>query len=104
MARALRAADELRPGQAVTVMVRPQDARIAAATSTVGAQEFKWSGRIVHVHAAFRGPIRAIVVETDMGRLNVDVLAFGEDSLGNDVSVIVPQRAAWAIPREEAIR
>jgi hypothetical protein len=42
------------------------------------------------------------VVETDNGRFNVDAAAFVDYAIGDSVNVIVPQRAAWAVPREEA--
>jgi iron(III) transport system ATP-binding protein len=90
------AADEVRPGQTVTVMVRPEDARIASAGSGANEQELKWSGRISQT--IFRGPSRSIVIETGNGLLNIDAPAFGDYSVGDHVSVIVPQRAAWAVP------
>ncbi len=89
------AASEVRPGQTVTVMVRPEDARIAAAGSRAGAEELTWSGRIVYT--IFRGPIRSIVVQTDDGRLNVDAPPFGDYAIGDNVTVLVSQRAAWAV-------
>lgn len=89
------AANEAQPGQTVTVMVRPEDARIASAGSKGGADELTWSGRIVHT--IFRGPIRSIVVQTDDGRLNVDAPPFGNYAVGDNVTVVVSQRAAWGV-------
>ena len=86
---------EIGPGQAVTVMVRPEDARIAAAGSSTADHELKWSGRIAHT--IFRGPTRSIIVQTDDGRLNVDAPSFGDYSVGDNVTVVVSQRAAWAV-------
>ena len=94
------AADEVRPGQAVTIMVRPEDAHLAAVDDNAGERELKWSGRIAQT--IFRGATRSIVVETDNGRFNVDAAAFVDYAIGDSVNVIVPQRAAWAVPREEA--
>ncbi|TCU73357.1 TOBE domain-containing protein [Bradyrhizobium sp. R2.2-H] len=91
------AAHEARPGQAVTVMVRPEDARIASAGSDAGDQELRWSGRIAH--STFRGATRSIVVQTDNGQLNVDMSAFDAHAIGDNVNVVVSQRAAWAVPR-----
>jgi iron(III) transport system ATP-binding protein len=88
------AAGEVRPGQTVTVMVRPEDARIAAAGSR-GDAELTWSGRIAHT--VFRGPVRSIIVQTDDGRLNVDAPPFGNYAVGDNVTVMVAQRAAWAV-------
>ena len=83
-------------------MVRPEDARIVSSGSNAGNKELKWSGRIAHM--IFRGPSRSIFVETEQGRLNVDAPAFGQYSVGDNVSVVVPQRAAWAVAAEEAIQ
>jgi iron(III) transport system ATP-binding protein len=88
------AASEVQPGRTVTVMVRPEDARIAAAGSRDDA-ELTWSGRIAHT--IFRGPVRSIVVQTDDGRLNVDAPPFGNYAVGDNVTVMVAQRAAWAV-------
>jgi len=87
------AAAEVPPGQTVTVMVRPEDIRIApAATDKDG---LRWSGRIAHT--IFRGPTRSIVVEIENGHLNVDAPAFGGYAVGDNVTVVVPQHAAWAV-------
>ena len=90
------AANEVRPGQTVTVMVRPEDARIAAAGVGAREQELKWSGRISQT--IFRGPSRSIVIETDNGLFNIEAPAFADYSVGDNVSVIVAQHAAWAVP------
>jgi iron(III) transport system ATP-binding protein len=50
----------------------------------------------------FRGATRSIIVQTDTGQLNVDAPAFNNCAIGDDVNVVVPQQAAWAVPREEA--
>jgi iron(III) transport system ATP-binding protein len=78
-------------------MVRPEDARIASAGSDAGDQELRWSGRIAH--STFRGATRSIVVQTDNGQLNVDMSAFDAHAIGDNVNVVVSQRAAWAVPR-----
>jgi len=88
-------ASEVRPGGTVTVMVRPEDARIAASGGEAGADELTWSGRIAHT--IFRGPTRSIIVQTDDGRLNVDAPPFGDYTVGDNVSIVVSQRAAWAV-------
>jgi iron(III) transport system ATP-binding protein len=92
---ACEAADGVQLGQAVTVMVRPEHARIAPAESVASEKELRWSGRISQT--TFRGPNRSIVVEIDNGLFYIDAPAFGDYSVGENVSVIVPQRAAWAV-------
>ncbi len=49
---ACEAASEVQPGQVVTVMVRPEDARIAAAGSAAAEHELRWSGI---AYTIFRG-------------------------------------------------
>jgi iron(III) transport system ATP-binding protein len=90
------AANEVRPGQSVTVMVRPEDARIGSADMAGGEQGLRWSGRVTHT--TFRGAIRSIVVQTDTGQFNVDASASHNYAIGDDVSVVVSQQAAWAVP------
>jgi iron(III) transport system ATP-binding protein len=87
------AAAEVPAGRAVTVMVRPEDISISAAGA--GENGLQWSGRIAHT--IFRGATRSIFVETEQGRLNVDVPAFGGYAVGDNVTVAVPQSAAWAV-------
>jgi spermidine/putrescine transport system ATP-binding protein len=86
------AATEVPAGGAVTVMVRPEDIRISNGASDDG---LRWSGRIAHT--IFRGATRSIFVDTDQGRLNVDAPAFGGYAVGDNVTVTVPQSAAWAV-------
>ncbi|MGN6116789.1 MAG: ABC transporter ATP-binding protein [Nitrobacter sp.] len=88
-------ASEVRSGGTVTVMVRPEDARIATSGGEGNADELTWSGRIVHT--IFRGPTRSIIVETDGGCMNVDAPPFGGYAVGDNVTVRVSQRAAWAV-------
>jgi len=90
------AANEVRLGQSVTVMVRPEDVRIGSANMASGEQGLRWSGRVTHT--TFRGAIRSIVVQTDTGQFNVDASASNNYAIGDDVSVVVPQQVAWAVP------
>ena len=76
-------------------MVRPEDISIASTAASVSDGGLRWSGRIAHT--IFRGPTRSIFVETAEGRLNVDAPAFGGYSVGDNVTVVVPQSAAWAV-------
>jgi len=88
-----QAATEVPAGRPVTVMVRPEDIRIAS--NGADADGLRWSGRIAHT--IFRGATRSIFVETEQGRLNVDAPAFGGYAVGDNVTVTVPQSAAWAV-------
>jgi iron(III) transport system ATP-binding protein len=89
------AAEELPLGNKVTVMVRPEDARLQSESASAGANGLTWSGRIVHT--VFRGSMRSVIVETEGYRLNVDAPAFSNLAVGDNVTVIVPEEAAWAV-------
>jgi len=39
-------------------------------------------------------------VQTDDSRLNVDAPPFGGFSVGDNVTVVVPQQSAWAVPEQ----
>ncbi len=93
-----QSAHEIAPGQRVTVMVRPEDARVASADAVACANGLSWSGRIANT--IFRGSTRSIIVETGSHRLNVDAPAFGRFAVGDNVTVVVPELAAWAVPIE----
>src|SRR5689334_18356573 len=89
-------ANEVQLGESVTVMVRPEDARIASGGLSVGERGLRWAGRAAH--STFRGATRSIVVETDTGKFNVDASASDNYAIGDEVSVVVRQQAAWAVP------
>ena len=89
------AAAEVPVGARVTVMVRPEDARLEPASAQSGEAGLRWSGRIAHT--IFRGSGRSIIVDTDAQRLNVDAPAFGSFGVGDNVTVVVPEQTAWAV-------
>ena len=89
------AAAEVPAGARVTVMVRPEDARVEPSSEASDRGGLRWSGRIAHT--IFRGSARSVIVETDGERLNVDAPAFGGYAVGDNVTVTVPERAAWAV-------
>jgi iron(III) transport system ATP-binding protein len=41
--------------------------------------------------------MRSVIVETDGYRLNVDAPAFSKVAVGDNVTVVVPEDAAWAV-------
>jgi iron(III) transport system ATP-binding protein len=89
------AAEPFPPGKKVTVMVRPEDARLQGEDAPAGINGLIWSGRIIHT--VFRGSTRSVIVETDDNRLNVDAPAFSPLAVGDNVKVVVPERSAWAV-------
>jgi iron(III) transport system ATP-binding protein len=97
---ACEGAEEMRPGQSVTVMVRPEQVSLMAPGVGAGDHELRWSGRVLQI--IFRGPIRSILVKTNNGTLNVDAPAFSRVAVGDNVSVSVPEHAAWAVANETA--
>jgi iron(III) transport system ATP-binding protein len=90
------AGSKIKVGEKVTVMVRPEDARVEPASTRPGSNGLSWSGRVAHT--IFRGSTRSIIVETEEHRLNIDAPAFNSYSVGDNVTVVVPEQAAWAVP------
>ena len=89
------AATEVPAGRAVTVMVRPEDISIASPSpAPMMAACAGPDGSRTRFSAV---PTRSIFVETEEGRLNVDAPAFGGYAVGDNVTVAVPQSAAWAV-------
>ena len=88
-----RAAGEVPAGAKVTVIVRPENMRIAGGEN--GAAPLSWSGRVVN--SIFRGNHRAIVVETGGQRLSVEASPLADLGVGSTVTVSAPAAAAWAV-------
>src|SRR3712207_3888463 len=64
------AAVAARPGERVTVVVRPENITIRPAAAPSSDGGMTWSGRVVQ--SIFRGSTRSIIVETPAQRLNVE--------------------------------
>jgi iron(III) transport system ATP-binding protein len=88
------AGQAFQPGDAVVVVVRPEDVALAAPGSASNGQ-LAWSGKVVD--ATFRGPRRSLSVETSGLRFNVECPATRAAVVGETVNLLVDADNAWAL-------
>ena len=84
-----RAGGAYRPGDAVLVMIRPEDVTIGA------AGRLSWTGTVVD--GIFRGPRRTLTVESRGRRFTVECPATRAASIGDAVTLSVDPANAWAM-------
>jgi iron(III) transport system ATP-binding protein len=87
-----RAAKAFAPGEAVLVMLRPENMRLANGD----ASGMIWKGEVAA--SIFRGAQRSLVVQTVAGDFNVDTSAFAHPAIGSNVTLAADADAAWAVP------
>jgi ABC-type Fe3+/spermidine/putrescine transport system ATPase subunit len=81
-------------GDAVLVVVRPEDVTLAPPNTATNGQ-LAWSGKVVD--ATFRGPRRSLSVETSGMRFNVECPATRAAAVGETVNLLVDADNAWAL-------
>jgi iron(III) transport system ATP-binding protein len=86
---ACRANEAYRPGDAVLVMIRPEDVALDA------SGELRWSGTVVD--GIFRGPRRTLTVEAGGRRFTVECPATRAAAVGEAVTLSVDADNAWAL-------
>ncbi|HSI01100.1 MAG TPA: ABC transporter ATP-binding protein, partial [Reyranella sp.] len=84
-----RASEAYRPGDAVLVMIRPEDVKLGP------AGQLSWQGRVVD--GVFRGPRRTLTVEAQGRRFTVECPATRAAAVGDAVSLSVDAENAWAL-------
>jgi iron(III) transport system ATP-binding protein len=84
-----------RPGEAVSVMVRPEDVTLAAASAPARNGHLTWQGKVVD--GVFRGPRRSLTVETTGLRFNVECASTRAAAVGDTVTLLVDADNAWAL-------
>jgi len=90
-----RAGQPFQRGEAVLVVVRPEDITLAPAKTAVPNGQLAWPGRVVD--GVFRGPRRSLVVEAADLRFNVECPATRGASVGEAVTLLVDGDNAWAL-------
>jgi iron(III) transport system ATP-binding protein len=90
-----RSAESFAPGSRALVLVRPENAVLAAADAAGGGGEIAWRGRITN--AIFRGARRSITVDVAGSPLNVEASASRSAALGEDVTILVDAEQTWAV-------
>src|SRR6185503_2311069 len=86
---ACRAANAHRPGDAVLVMIRPEDVTLGS------AGPLSWQGTVVD--GVFRGPRRTLTVESQGRRFTVECPATRAAAVGDTVTLSVEADNAWAL-------
>jgi iron(III) transport system ATP-binding protein len=89
-----RAGQAFQRGDAVLVMVRPEDVALAEPNTATNGQ-LAWSGKVVD--GTFRGPRRSLSVETSGMRFNVECPATRAAAVGETVCLLVDADNAWAL-------
>ena len=92
------AGEAFAPGDKVAVMVRPENIRIAD-KGTRPEGHIVWAGRIAE--SIYRGAQRSVLVDAGGQRIHVEAPALQRAETGEDVSLVVEPRAAWAIRQAE---
>ncbi|MBS0222319.1 MAG: ABC transporter ATP-binding protein [Proteobacteria bacterium] len=90
-----RAAAAFGEGDQVLVVIRPEDATLAAGDAVLADGQFGWRGRIVD--GVFRGPRRSLAVQADGLRFRVECPAMQAMPTGDMAMVVVDSHNAWAI-------
>ena len=90
-----RAGQAFQPGEAVSVMVRPEDVTLAATDRPAANGHLTWPGKVVD--GVFRGPRRSLAVETSGLRFNVECASTRAAAVGDTVTLLVDADNAWAL-------
>ncbi len=90
-----RAGSDFEPGDAVSLMIRPEDVTLASASAPAARRQFAWSGTVVD--GVFRGSRRSLTVETAGFRFNVERPATRSAAVGDTVTLLVDADNAWAL-------
>jgi iron(III) transport system ATP-binding protein len=90
-----RSARPLEPGEAVSVMVRPEDVMLVAPDTSASNGHLAFPGKVVD--GVFRGPRRSLAVESAGRRFNVDCASTRAAAVGETVTLLVDADNAWAL-------
>jgi iron(III) transport system ATP-binding protein len=90
-----RSGQAFQPGEAVSVMVRPEDVTLTAASAPATNGHLTWPGKVVD--GVFRGPRRSLTVETAGLKFNVECASTRAAAVGETVTLLVDANNAWAL-------
>jgi iron(III) transport system ATP-binding protein len=88
-----------RTGDAVLVMIRPENLRPAAAL-TASEAGMVWQGRVTDV--IFRGAHYSVTVAVGSNHLTMDMASSNTVAVGDTIDIAVAAGTAWAVPAERA--
>ena len=90
-----RAGQAFQPGDAVLVVVRPEDIALAQPNGAASGDRLTWTGQVVD--CVFRGSRRWLAVNAMGRRFNVECPATRAASVGETVTLVVDADNAWAL-------
>jgi iron(III) transport system ATP-binding protein len=90
-----RSGQAFQQGEAVSVMVRPEDVALGTGQASATNGQLAWPGKVVD--GVFRGPRRSLTVETAGQRFNVECPATRAVAVGEAVTLLVDADNAWAL-------
>ena len=90
-----RAGQAFAAGDAVVVVVRPEDVTLADSGVATSAGQLSWTGKVVD--GVFRGPRRTLSVEAASLRFTVECPATRAAAVGQTVTLLVEPANAWAV-------
>ncbi len=93
-----RAGRAFRAGEAVLVVLRPEDIALGAADQAPRDGQLAWHGKVVE--GVFRGPRRSLTIEAAGQRFHVECPATRRARIGEAVTVFAEPADAWVIGRE----
>jgi iron(III) transport system ATP-binding protein len=90
-----RAARAFNPGEAVLMVVRPEDMTLAAPGEAPRNGQLAWPGRVVD--GVFRGSRRSLAVESEGLRFNVECPATRPVRIGETVTLLADSENVWSV-------
>ena len=93
-----RAGQAFADGDAVLIVVRPEDLSLVANEETTRDGQLVWSGRVVD--GVFRGPRRSLTVEAAGLNFNVECPPGRPARVGESVTIVATPDDAWAVAKD----
>jgi iron(III) transport system ATP-binding protein len=90
-----RSSTLLAPGQATTIMIRPEHLRINRQANEEENTSLRWSGEVVE--STFKGASSSVIVKTDTQPIHIETSGMVEASVGQRVTISARSEAAWAV-------
>ncbi len=87
------ASEAFRPGESVTVLVRPENVALSPGEAELG--RIRWQGKVTAL--VFRGPRVSLTIATPARAIHVEATALCGACVGDAVELVVAPEGAWAI-------
>lgn len=97
---ASRCVQALQPGQAASLVVRPEDIQLLPAGEAAPAGDLALPARVVDT--VFHGGRATVVLEAGQRRLKAEVAALRTPPVATAVTALLPTDALWCVERADA--